>query len=295
MLFQSENKRQSAAVCLMALLLSLFLNKLLWSPYIQYWGIVSGIMASNIAFRTATPGALREIPCTEIPVLALTARADSAAHAALKAGGTQTSFIGINGFKPPEWILTTWFEGFCWIRISAFCPKMLVKVYTMTGFSNLTFLFHSFGKNNLTMSSSTDRKVPIKQSQSLVQSNQMWNAITPLLGGAGRGHRMALWSRSWHDRECTRKKQDQTECQHWWKQTCITAQGNYPEAWANKPSPDKPAPDGSPPHPVGTLPGWGLPALASLFALSAHKHRPLSDLNCILLLMSAPPYRLRFN
>lgn len=70
-------------------------------------------MASNIAFRTATPGALREIPCTEIPVLALTARADSAAHAALKAGGTQTSFIGINGFKPPEWILTTWFEGFC--------------------------------------------------------------------------------------------------------------------------------------------------------------------------------------
>lgn len=28
---------------------------------------------------------------------------------------------------------------------------------------------------------------------------------------------------------------------------------------------------------------------------SAHKHRLSSDLNCILLLMSAPPYRLHFN
>lgn len=48
MLFQSENKRQNAAVCLMALVLSVFLDVTVTSC-VQHWGFVTGIVAFTMA------------------------------------------------------------------------------------------------------------------------------------------------------------------------------------------------------------------------------------------------------
>lgn len=67
-----------------------------------------------------------------------------------------------------------------------------------------------------------------------------------------------------------------------WKQPCTTAQGDHPEAGANKPSPGRAAAGGSPTR------QWELPA--SLALLRARRHCPPSDLRCISPLASAPPH-----
>lgn len=129
-----------------------------------------------------------------------------------------------------------------------------------TGFSHLTFLFFSFGKNKLRTSCSTDQHnnndqtIPLDQCEML---SPVWSVHTgreTQLGSVVRF--LAKWRRD------SRAKR-QTERQHLWRQTCITARENYPEAWANKPFPGKPPRDFNPSHSVGTLPGWGLPGLAS--------------------------------
>lgn len=90
-------------------------------------------------------------------------RADSA----LKAAGTQTLFIDINGFKPPEWILRTWFEAFLLNKNFSILPKNAFwNLYDERLFQS-DFPFVSFGKTNLTMSPSTDQKKKKKTDQTI--------------------------------------------------------------------------------------------------------------------------------